>query len=852
MAFPGDRLRYTLLLQNFTWPPLNGITITDNLPAGLSSISNVTVTPAGGSTSVVQPGGGAPGSITVTGLNLPGGAATTAQIQIEFDATLESNLGNGTVISNQAQLTGTDDTTPPKTWSGASDNPYLNGTVLLGSGGDATAVTIQAPGALSKANPTPATATIGQQFSYLIKVPATPSNLPLYDVRILDNLGLSAAGMTFVGAQVVSGGSWNLTNTGTAGNVILQDLSTGIDIPAGGQAVIQVTAALQNSSTNRSGLTFSNTASYSYDKINGDSLTQATGGAATTSNMTVVEPHLGVAKAVSFAAPAGKSTGSPAAPGDVLRYTLTIGNDGGSSAYDSDVMDFLPANLALLPGSATAQINGVAVSGFKTIPVLLANGALAWGIQNGDATLDIPAGGTLVLSYQASVLQTSGAPITNDAYVDWTSLSGSSGGERTGAGCPDVTLPNNYCSGPASATVSSLDPTSFAKSVLSDSWSAAPGSGSDSTLRVGDTVVYRLALTLREGVTQNVVVTDQLPTGLAFDSVVSIAPASGSSFSYTAASQPAPGATGTLTWNLGDISNAVDNNLANNTLNIEYRAHVVKETLAQSPTAQQLTNSATLGYAINGTPATPKSADSTINVWQPLLNVSKSAATANGGTVITAGELITYTVRIPNSGTAPAYNPVLTDTLPVGLRQGGVTGSSIALVNSATNAVTATLPTLAPSYSPATGVATWNFDAAGSPGLYAVPPGQTLQVVYQVKADAGLGAGATLNNRAQVASYYSFDSQDVPSAGTLTNRQPYGPTSAATVQLTTAAATALSSSLASFPRLLSIRCRLVVTRGPSLTPLPLSHFRQAARSWPGPCQGNNPAGAASRLSTTSE
>jgi uncharacterized repeat protein (TIGR01451 family) len=41
-AFPGDRLHYTLLLQNFTWPPLNGITITDNLPAGLGSISNVT------------------------------------------------------------------------------------------------------------------------------------------------------------------------------------------------------------------------------------------------------------------------------------------------------------------------------------------------------------------------------------------------------------------------------------------------------------------------------------------------------------------------------------------------------------------------------------------------------------------------------------------------------------------------------------------------------------------------------------------------------------------------------------------------------------------------------------------
>ena len=793
-AFPGDRLRYTLLLQNFTWPPLNGVTITDTLPAGLRSISNVTVTPSGGSTSVTQPSGGTPGSITVSGLTLPGGATTNSQIQIEFDATLDSTLVNGTVVSNQANVTGTDNTTTPATvWSGPSDDPYLSGTVLLGSGGDPTRVTIQAPGALSKANPAPATATIGQQFSYLVKVPATPSDVPLYDVRILDNLGLSAAGMSFVNAEVISGGNWNLTNTGTAANVILQDLATGIDIPAGGQAVVQVTVALQNSAVNRSGVSFSNTASYTYNKLNGDSLTQSAGGAATTASMTVVEPHLTAAKSVEYASPAGKQAASAAAPGDVLRYTVTVTNDGGSRAYDADVMDFLPANVSLVPGSASAQINGAAVSGFITTPAQLPSGAVDWGSQNGDASLDIPAGGTLVVSYLVTVLETSGAPIVNRVYADWTSLSGSITGERTGAGCPNVTAPNNYCTGPVSATVSSLDPTALAKTVVSDSWTAAPGNGTDATLRVGDTVVYNLALTLREGVTQNALLTDQLPAGLAFDGVVSIAPASGSgNFGYTIASQPAPGATGTLTWNLGDVSNSADNNAANNTLTIQYRAHVVKNALAQSPTAQQLANNATLSYAINGVAATPKNSAATINLWQPLLNVSKSAATASGGTGISAGELITYTVKAANSGTAPAYNPVLADTLPVGLRQQGVTTTGVTLVDSASSAVTATLPTLAPSYSAATGVATWNFDTAGSAGLYAIPAGQTLQVTYQTKADAGLGAGVTLNNQAQVASYYSFDSQDVPAGSVLANRQAYGPTGAATVQLTTAAATALS------------------------------------------------------------
>ncbi|HWI40906.1 MAG TPA: hypothetical protein VNX25_05405, partial [Verrucomicrobiae bacterium] len=265
-AFPGDRLHYTLLLQNFTWPPLNGVTITDRLPPGIASVSNVTVTPAGGSVSVVQPGAGNPGSVTVSGLTLPGGADTTSQIQIEFDAVLDPNLADGTVVSNQADLTGTDSN--GKTWTGPSDDPYDNGTVLLGSGGDPTRVTVQMPAAAAKEN-TRASATIGQQFSYLVTVPAVPAGVPLYDVRIMDNLGLSAAGMSFVGAQVISGGAWNLSNTGTATNVILQDLNTGIDIPAGGQAVVQVTVALQNTAGNRGGTGFSNTASYTFNRING-------------------------------------------------------------------------------------------------------------------------------------------------------------------------------------------------------------------------------------------------------------------------------------------------------------------------------------------------------------------------------------------------------------------------------------------------------------------------------------------------------------------------------------------------------------------------------------------------------
>jgi uncharacterized repeat protein (TIGR01451 family)/fimbrial isopeptide formation D2 family protein len=788
-AFPGDRLIYTFQIQNFTYPTLSNITVNDDFDALNAAASFAPGTLAlvssnlpAGATLTVNPTGGSKGtgSISITGLTLP----QNAQYQVQVAITLASGLMNGTNVLNQGSLTGTDPSNV--VWSGVSDDPYINGPSLLSATGDPTPVQIYAPGALSKAN-TQATATIGQQFKYRITVPATPVNVPLYDVRILDNLGLSAANLSFVSATVVSGGTWTVTNTGSATNLVLQDTNTGIDIPAGGQAVIDVTVVLQNTSANQKGLTFTNSASYTYDKINGDATTQGSGGGATTGNMTVVEPALSIAKAVSYASPAGKAATAPAAAGDVLQYTVTVTNNGTSTAYAADVLDALPSNLSLVTGSATATINGVAVSGFIATPTVLASGMLAWGAQNGDNSLNIPVGQSLVLSFQASVLAANGTPITNTAYTDWTSLGAGVTGERTGAGCPNVTAPNTYCAGPATATVTSIDPTALAKAVASDSWTTAP---SPATLRVGDIVVYTLTLTLLEGSTQNVVLSDTLPPNMVFNGIISIdgvttAPynpptsGAGSNFSYTLSSYPTAGQTGTVTWNFGNIYNTVDNIASNNNLVVQYGARVVN-TLPATPTSQALTNNATLNYAINGVAAAPKTANAPISVLQPLLAVSKTAAPANGGTVVAAGELVTYTVNITNSGLAPAYNPVLQDILPVGMRNATPSTVSVSLNGTA-------LPTVTPTYSSSTGVATWNF-ASGVANQYTIPPGQTLTVVYQAQVDTTVGAGMILTNQASVQHYYSLDSYD-PSA---TFRKDYGATGAAMVQLTTAAAGALS------------------------------------------------------------
>jgi uncharacterized repeat protein (TIGR01451 family) len=157
----------------------------------------------------------------------------------------------------------------------------------------------------------------------------------------------------------------------------------------------------------------------------------------------------------------------------VLQYVVTIPNSGGSTAFDTNVVDTLPVNVSLVSGSATARINGVAVAGFIVNPTTLPGGALAWGRQNGDGSLDIPAGQSLVLTYRVTVVSVNGLPFNNSVYVDWTSLNSTSTAERIGAGCPAITAPNDYCYGPVTATLSTVDTTTIVKTVVSDTYAGS-------------------------------------------------------------------------------------------------------------------------------------------------------------------------------------------------------------------------------------------------------------------------------------------------------------------------------------------------------------------------------------------
>jgi uncharacterized repeat protein (TIGR01451 family) len=335
-AAPGDTLRYSLRLQT-TDGPLANFRFYDDLGAmnatsvfapGSLGLVQSTI-PGGADTGNTDPTGGtnSAGVVDIRNLDLP----AFSEVTIQFDVTLQSAMVDGTIVTNQSVLVSDVGAT-----LAVSDDPNVNGQANPSIDGDEdpTRVWIEAvpPEMLGKAN-TQATATIGEIFSYEITVPSVPHSSPLYDVSILDDLSTSAADLEFVGVTKLSGsGNWTPQNTGTLTNLVIEDPVNGIDIPAGEQAVIEITVRLADTLTNVAGLTFTNTAAYTYNLLNDDATTQRPGLSGTTAPMTIVEPDLTLEKTGPLRVRQGIA--------DI--FTLNVNNVGDSPAYAVTLTDLLP------------------------------------------------------------------------------------------------------------------------------------------------------------------------------------------------------------------------------------------------------------------------------------------------------------------------------------------------------------------------------------------------------------------------------------------------------------------------------------------------------------------------------
>jgi uncharacterized repeat protein (TIGR01451 family) len=334
-AVPGETLRYTLRIRA-TDVPLDDLRFQDDL-----GVMNATAVFVPGSLTIVpgslppgainssNPAGGTNGAglLDISNIDVPANGSA----QIQFDITLAGAIPDGTAVLNQADLVSAG------VKIADSDDPNINGQADPNVAGDEdpTRVVIgfPQPPALQKAN-TQATAAVGDTFRYRITVPTTPFPYPLYDVRITDDLGASAADLAFVSVAKISGsGAWTPVNTGSATNLVIEDPAIGIDIPAGQQVTVEITVRVLDTPTNTTGLQFTNTGDYTFDVSNGSPLSQRPGLPGTTPPMTIVGPDV---VTLDKSGPASMTPGTPGT------FTLDVHNAGTGPAWNLSIVDRLP------------------------------------------------------------------------------------------------------------------------------------------------------------------------------------------------------------------------------------------------------------------------------------------------------------------------------------------------------------------------------------------------------------------------------------------------------------------------------------------------------------------------------
>ena len=211
---------------------------------------------------------------------------------------------------------------------------------------------------------------------------------------------------------------------------MIEDITIGIDIPAGEQIVVEISVMLDDTLTNVSGLTFTNTATYTFNRRDGDGTSVQPGGPGTTGPMTIVGPDV---LTLEKGGPAQMQT---AVPGT---FTLNIHNASNAPAFGLTIVDLLPNDLTggmcdASPVQISAQV--FAADGVTPVsPVLVENtdfsasfiGApgCSLTITMLSASAAIGADQRLIVTYQASldVGTQQAASLTNIAgATEWFSI----------------------------------------------------------------------------------------------------------------------------------------------------------------------------------------------------------------------------------------------------------------------------------------------------------------------------------------------------------------------------------------------------------------------------------------------
>jgi uncharacterized repeat protein (TIGR01451 family) len=679
-ATAGSPITYTLTVTNGGPSDAANVSITDNLPIGLTFVAEHQIS---GNDPFIN-------NTTTNSVLLSAATMKSGNIDVfQIVATVSSNVGSGTMLTNTAMVS-----------SSTLDLFPGNNTSTT-----TTPVTTSADLAVVKTGPT--TATAGSNVTYTITV----TNNGPSDAQTVTMMDALPTGLTRVSEVQITGPD-GFVDVST-GNLVQFNIAA---LPALHTDVFQVVANAPSSDAN--GTLVADTATVS--SVTPDSNPANNTSTVNTTITTVAD--LGVVKTGPGTVTAGTQT----------TYTITLTNAGPSNAANVLVSDTFPAGLTLVSatvlvnadsftnttvgGSTTATFNATTVGVghtdvFQVIlaaPASLPAGPLSDtatvtsstfdnNLSNNTSTLSA----NLVTGADLSVVKTGPLFITAGQTFTYTITALNAGPSNATTVSLTDTLPTGVTLD--SATAVNTNPDAFV--------SAGGGNFTATTMAAGNTDVFQLVVTAASNLANNTMITNTAHITSATPDPNLVNNTSSTTATITTSADLAVTKTGPTTVTAGttvtysitltnngpsdaqtvDLTDALPTGLnlvseaqvsgpdnfinvsANNTATFTIATmpatHVDGfQVVAFAPASDA--NGLAIPETASVTSATPDSnlANNSATVNSVITTVANETVTLTGPTTATEGDTLTFTLTLTNNSPSDAQNVVLTDVLPAGLK----------------------------------------------------------------------------------------------------------------------------------------------------------------------------------------
>ena len=756
----GDTVNYTLtyttseyynIIDDNTNDNSSSITIHDLLPDGQTYVpGSASPTPTN---AIAENGDGT--TDLYWNSSVLNALAHSSSFNITFSATIDNNWNNGTQIVAADRMTNTVDSHGE--WDDQVDsgraNAMTNSSASASFGMETPQITKEVEDPNNPGTWIDATdAVVGDTMRFRVRFNtndgANPivSNVNLGNIVVTDWLppGMSynndAVETYSASGDFTDGGDPDTESAVTIGSLNGVEWTLG-DISQGGWWQAIFTAKVDDSSSVTEGAEVNNiwkmTGENSFSQAYSDRDTVA---------ISYHEPHLVLNKNIT-------SAPNPLKPGDTIEYTVTINNTGQATAKDvlfkDTVDDFM--NDAT-PTVSSITLNGTALTeGTDYTTPTFNSGTREFAIDFNDGAVEtnIPAGETLLIVYQATVDNDTGAgqSLDNIATVSYDTQKDGSGRTVTGTvNINDDNTDNALTQLPNLTTIKNS--------------SAGP-------YAIGEVITYNIDVTVPQGQIahwpelEDIFDMDGISYVAGSASLTNVSGTPVTSATFDGSTNPDPIITTagsdrtSLLWNL---ANSIDNRgqatdyVFRLTFNVRYTGLEDNGTDWEffPPTANdQVNNTATVSWADYPAGARTTNHDVntntvTVDIDQPLLSTTKTITSAGP---YTAGSSIDYQVVITNTGYNTAYDITWEDDATTFVNNATLTSVSHS-VNGALVSGT--------DFQENFGSNPLSIDFDGGSSDTNLAPGETITIVYSATIGNDVGAGANVTNTEDV----DWSSQD--------------------------------------------------------------------------------------------